>query len=271
MPPRRGQRGGPRGGAHTGRGRGRGRGSSTRGRATISQAGVRKNQAGRKRPIQPRVAAALASAVTTETETPPAAETDHQPPPSEWPPAANVSRIYRPDFMCQPNSLFFTYLGQLNPSEDTETIALNLMDHFLQAENFLPELWHGLLHAVCFLFAGELTGVENEVEAVAKAVEAHAAGLAEHGVGDLGVSGEGVRKGYVAVLERREQLRELVGAYAENLGFLAAAYKAGVAAHDTVEMAKQIVDTVAEEPTAEELFDFDVFEGPESELVQESL
>lgn len=89
------------------------------------------------------------------------------------------------------------------------------MDHFLQPSNFIPELWHGLLHAVCFLFASKLTGVETSVEAIARAVEAQAAGLAAYGVKDLGVDVEGVRRGFETVVQRRGEIRELVGGYGD--------------------------------------------------------
>ncbi|KAK4547097.1 hypothetical protein LTR36_001318 [Oleoguttula mirabilis] len=272
MPPRRGHCGGPRGGAQAGRGRGS---AAARGRSSTGAgyAGVKKSQAEKKRPIQPRVAAALASAAATATapvepETASAVQEDQPTEPfpqqqPEWP-SPKVQRIHRPAFMCTPHSLFFIHLGQLASSADTETIALNLMDHFLQAEHFLPELWHGQLHAVCFLFASELTGMlENEIEAIAQAVEAHAAGLAEHGVQDLEVSVEGMRRGYAAVLERREQLKGLVGDYAELLGSLA-----GPPVADAIERVEEAVEEVEVEVLGEEeeLFDFDVLEEPETQV-----
>lgn len=209
---------------------------------------------------------------TEPTTTAEEQEVDTQPPqPSKWQTVATVTRISRPgQFTCTPDSLFFTNLGHLDSSVDTETIALNLMDHFLLQQDFLAELWHGVLHAVCFLLASELTGRDNSVIAVAKAVEAQAAGLAEQGVGDLGVSVEAVAKGYAAVLEQRGRLVGLVGGYAGVLEGLVGAPDGGKGLVDGYEVEEEIgqnaeVGVMGEFDEAElfDCYDFDVYQEPE--------
>lgn len=165
--------------------------------------------------------------------------------------------------MCSTDSLFFVQLRQLYTTPDTETIALNLMDHFLLPTNFIPEVWHGLLHAVCFLLASRLTGLPNEVAWIAQAVEAQAAGLAMMDAVDLGVDIGKVENGYRALLERGGDLKPLVGSYAEVLDELAMAGVAQGSVADNAAAEEADGVDVAEEVEPVKLADFDVFDEPE--------
>ena len=278
MPPKRGQRGSARRGAPT-----RGRGSAAaRGKSFTHHAGVKNTQTEKKRPVQPRIAAALASAVVAapEQEISLAVQEDLQETSKwEWTPT-KVQRIQRPDFMCNSDSLYFAYYCGLNTSADTEIVALNLMDYFLQPP-WVKELWGGRLHATCFLLACNLTGVDNDIEASAKAVEVQAAGLAErYGVHpqDLEVPVEEVRKAYAAVLERREHLKGLVGEYAYALGQLPTTLIENVSeetpanveeAEEPSERGPELVVEEVTEPAQKDLeedrIDFDVFDEPETQ------
>ncbi|KAK5127290.1 hypothetical protein LTR08_004453 [Meristemomyces frigidus] len=224
MPPKRGNRGGSRGARGS---TSRGRGSATRGRPTpttaTTHAGIQKHSLYPKnRPLQPRIAAALASAALpspTTTPTPPTTTTPPSPP--SHPPL--VPRLLTPTSL-HPTSLFFVAHAALATTANTNTIALNLLDHFLQPAHYLPQLSHGVLPAVCFLLASELTDQRNSADAVARAVEAVAGGLALVGVSGLTVSVGDVGRGVLAVLARRAEIGDCVGVYAQGLEVLAARF-----------------------------------------------
>ncbi|KAH9822882.1 hypothetical protein Tdes44962_MAKER00710 [Teratosphaeria destructans] len=182
---------------------------------------VKKSTQGqRKRPIQPRIAKALQDAVEQAPPKPEAEILAVPSVPAHESARAKVRRITNSSFQATPASLFFVKYCGLNTSADTETIALNLLDHFTQPHHALPQLWYGRLHAVSFLLACKLTGVENSIEAVAKAVETQACGLAateSYWSSALVVPVEDVTAGLKAVMARREEIMGLVGDYGLTL------------------------------------------------------
>jgi hypothetical protein len=131
------------------------------------------------------------------------------------------------------------------------------MDYFLFSEaNWLPELSYCKLHAACFLMASRVTGQANSAEQVAGSlgpqtefIQTMAAPLAEDDDSAIavphliGVDKEDAEHGYALLHERKEQLAEMMGGYAEDVSKL-----------------PQIEgkETEAVEPIAEE--DLDLFE-----------
>ena len=132
---------------------------------------------------------------------------------------------------CSDGQLAFISRAGLATEEDTNTITLNLMDHFLFSNNnnnWLPELSYTRLHAACFLLASRLTGKEDHtVEKIAEALGPESDFIQElvasWGVDEataaeiqyiISVVPEDVEEAYGLLYERRDQLGELVGQYA---------------------------------------------------------
>ncbi|KAI6814356.1 hypothetical protein KC332_g7037 [Hortaea werneckii] len=204
--------------------------------STTKNAGIRKAlPSSKKRPVQRRIAKALGSlspdAVDVVTQ---AKEAESQP--AIHGPEAKVQRVMR-DIMCSPWSLDFAYYipttdekGELvsrclDTSEDTDTIALNLMDHFMRPENEVSGLRYGILPAASFALACNLTKVSKDFEMIAQAVQIRVGMCSEMGVElapeVLELTGADVRKGYALMLERRRELYPFVGGYAQELAHLA--------------------------------------------------
>ncbi|KAI7341154.1 hypothetical protein KC315_g325 [Hortaea werneckii] len=237
MAPKRGTRSAPRTRGPSARSRGAiaspagPTGSSTR------NVGIRKPAPPtKKRPVQRRIAKALQTTPTDAVDVVTQAEgAESQPAPNE--PDAKVQRVIR-DYMCSSWSLDFVYNLPItdeqgewgtkcldNTSKDTDIIALNLIDHFMQPENEIPELRYGILPAASFALACDLTKVDKDFEMIAEAVQVRVAMFLELGVElppeALGLTGADVRKGCAVMLERRKELYPLVGGYAHELAHLA--------------------------------------------------
>ncbi|KAI6792076.1 hypothetical protein KC361_g6938 [Hortaea werneckii] len=235
MAPKRGNRDAPRTRGPSGRTRGA---ITTQAKLTgpsVSIAGIGKTPtSSKKRPVQRRIATALQSSPPDALQAVAQAEgaETHS---ALREPEAKVQRVMR-DIMCSPWSLDFAYYipttnekGELmtkcfNTSEDTDTIALNLMDHFMQPENEVPELRYGILPAASFALACDLTKVSKDFEMIAQAVQVRVAMCSEMGVElapeALELTGADVRRGYGVMLERRRELYPLVGGYAQELAHL---------------------------------------------------
>jgi hypothetical protein len=142
------------------------------------------------------------------------------------------------------------------------------MDFLLSEENFMPELWYGRLHAVCFLLAYKLTEIENNINTVSKAVEAQAAGLMYYGqfMGpELLVPVEDIQRGIEAVLARREALMGVVGGYAEKLGMLGGEVNGdgGEVQAEQPAHKDEGLEVATADLLAEEVIDFDTYQEPE--------
>lgn len=132
---------------------------------------------------------------------------------------------------CSESSLEFIQLSGLETGEDTNTIALNLMDYFLfSPENWLPRLSYCKLHAACFLFASRITGKSNTVEEIAAAlgpdsefIKLVGSPLAEDDDSavaiqyTISVAEPDVEDGYALLYERKEMFTHLVGQYIVNM------------------------------------------------------
>lgn len=126
---------------------------------------------------------------------------------------------------CSELSLHFITLAGLDTTGDTNTITLNLMDHFLFSEdNWLPELSYCKLHAACFCLASLITGQPNTTEQIAASlgeestfVQQMAAPLTDDEESAmvlqqiLGVSIGNVEEGYTLLYDRLEELVGLIG------------------------------------------------------------
>ncbi|KAI7180771.1 hypothetical protein KC316_g9598 [Hortaea werneckii] len=204
--------------------------------SSASNAGIRKPAPStKKRPVQRRIAKALQLIPTDAVEVVTQAEgAEAQPEPRE--PDAKVQRVIR-DYMCSSWSLDSVHnvpitnekreseKKSLATSEDTDIIALNLIDHFMQPENEVSGLRYGILPAASFALACVLTKVDKNFETIAEAVQVRVAMCAEMGVElhpeAFGLTDADVRKGCEVMLERRKELYPLVGGYAQELAHLA--------------------------------------------------
>jgi hypothetical protein len=148
-----------------------------------------------------------------------------------------VTRVYNELWESTTLSLSFVQHGQLDTDADTDTIALNLMDHMIQEDHWNPALSQNKLVAACFMFAGLLTGKRNSAAAIAASFEWGAqaftsALLATAAAGKnytddaatrykvaraLSMRAEDVEAGYQILWEQRHALRELAGDYASNM------------------------------------------------------
>ena len=161
---------------------------------------------------------------------------------------------------CCELSLAFVTQARLQTDVDTNTIALNLMDHFLFSDsNWLPELSYCNLHAACFLFASLVTGKANTVEEIARSLRPDAAFvqlMASPLVDDedsaaaiantISVDTTDVKRGYTLLYERADELTRSIGEYAPNLKNLPS----------PTSLIKEEVDNGIEEEN------FDIFEEP---------
>ena len=109
----------------------------------------------------------------------------------------------------------------LESSENNDIIALNLMDHFMQPENMIPELRYGLLQAASFALACDLTNISKCFATIAEAVQARTAMLLhlDENIPSeaVEVGEQDVEKAYGAMLRRRKDIYPLVGGYASRL------------------------------------------------------
>ncbi|KAI7277351.1 hypothetical protein KC345_g6685 [Hortaea werneckii] len=230
MAPKRGTRNAPRTRGPSGRSRGA---ITTQAKSTgpsVSDAGIRKTPpSSKKRPVQRRIAKALQSTPPDAVDVATQAE-EAESPSALREPEAKVQRIIS-DTMCSLWSLDFVYympttdekggtVAQcFETSEDTDTIALNLMDHFMRPENEIPELWYGTLPAASFALACDLTEISKDFEMIAQAVRLRVAMCSEMGIEPAPEALE--LTGADVMLERRRELYPLVGGYAQELAHLA--------------------------------------------------
>lgn len=146
-------------------------------------------------------------------------------------PAPKVERIYNDIWESGPASLAFVTHGNLDHTEDTIIIALNILDHIIRPENWNPELSNNKLSASCFFFACKLTGQTVTAKQVAESVWVHpsmvaAMAQAEEGplfdrmLESLTVSAEQVVQGYEILYNQRKSLRELLGSYGDKIAHL---------------------------------------------------
>ncbi|KAI6822928.1 hypothetical protein KC340_g4757 [Hortaea werneckii] len=236
MAPKRGSRSTPRTRGPSARSRGAIASQARSAGSSASNAGIRKSPPStKKRPVRQRIAKALQTTPTDAVDVVTQAErAESQPAPNG--PDAKVQRVIR-DYMCSSWSLDFVYnlsitdeqggweTQCLDTSEDTDILALNLIDHFMQPEDGIPELRYGILPAASFALACDLTKVGRDFEMIAEAVQVRVGMFSELGVElppeALGLTGADVRKGCAVMLERRKELYPLVGGYAHELAHLA--------------------------------------------------
>ena len=159
-------------------------------------------------------------------------------------------------------SLGFVSLANLDTDEDTNTITLNFMDHFLfSTENWIPELSYCTLHAACFFAASLITGKNNTAEQVASSlgpdsafIQWMASPLAEDDESAaeianlISVDVSDLWSGYALLYERRDQLSALVGQYATDFANLPSPeYSSGDQNElDVVEEAEEDLDVYEE-------------------------
>jgi hypothetical protein len=122
-------------------------------------------------------------------------------------------------------------LADLETTDDTNNITLNLMDHFLfSEENWLPELSYCRLHAACFYLASLITGQRNTIEQIAASLGEESSFVQQMAgplAGDeeevlvvkqiLSVSIGDVEEAYALLYERSEILAGLMGEYAVGI------------------------------------------------------
>lgn len=123
---------------------------------------------------------------------------------SPEPVASHIPEAYAPSL----NLLFFVHLAELDTDTDTESITLNLINLTLADSN-----WHGGLSGLvqpvaCFLVASLLARKQNLVEDVAASVDM------------FGLEYQQLVEGYRLLWEWRDNVRGVVGAYAERLAEL---------------------------------------------------
>ena len=161
---------------------------------------------------------------------------------------------------CSDLSLYFVSVANLDTDEDTNIIALNLMDYFLfSEENWIPELSYCHLHGACFMMASLITGKSNTAEQIAASlssesefVRSMASPLAEDDgsvasiARILGIDTSDVDRGYRILFERRDQLAGLTGNYSDRVANLP-------------ESVSQVVDQEKDAAVIEEV-DFDILE-----------
>lgn len=152
-----------------------------------------------------------------------------QPTPSgaRLPAQPKVTRIPNDLSPCTSASLAFVHDSRLATSADTETIALNMMDHIIKPENWNESLSWNVFSASCFFFASIVTGVNNSAEDVAHAVKADEGWIRQVVLRDemvrqrvrkaLGVTREDVLRGYGIIWRQRRGLGECLGGYREGL------------------------------------------------------
>ncbi|KAI7230785.1 hypothetical protein KC330_g6787 [Hortaea werneckii] len=236
MAPKRGTRNAPRTRGPSARSRGAIASQARSTGSSASYAGIRKPAPStKKRPVQQRIAKALQSTPTDVVDVVTQAEgAEAQPELRE--PDAKVQRVIR-DYMCSSWSLDFVHnfpitnkkgeleTKSLDTSEDTDILALNLTDHFMQPENENPGLRYGILPAASFALACDMTKIDKDFEIIAEAVQVRVAMCLELGVElppeALGLTGADVRKGCAVMLERKKELYPIVGGYAQELAHLA--------------------------------------------------
>lgn len=169
--------------------------------------------------------------------TPPAAPkpTIAIPAPEPVPAGPSVERVFNNLWESTTASLAFVYQFGLDTDQDTETIALNLIDHIIKPEIWNPDLSWNVLSATCFFFASQITEKRNSADRIAAAcrvdpqvVAAMAGAQAFYDPGvkqrlaqALAVSAHDVKRGYKILYDQKDSLMEFVGGYADKLAELA--------------------------------------------------
>lgn len=168
--------------------------------------------------------------------TPPAAPkpTIAIPSPEPIPAGPSVERVFNDLWESTTASLAFVYQFGLDTDQDTETIALNLIDHIIKPEIWNPDLSWNVLSATCFFFASQITEKRNSADRIAAAcrvdpqvVAAMAGAQAFYDPGvkqrlaqALAVSAHDVKRGYKILYDQKDSLMEFVGGYADKLAEL---------------------------------------------------
>ncbi|EME48671.1 hypothetical protein DOTSEDRAFT_30069 [Dothistroma septosporum NZE10] len=126
--------------------------------------------------------------------------------------------------------LAFVADGSLATDQNTETIALNVMDHVIQPENWDASLSRNVLRAACFYFASMVTGRQNVASSVAaslnwyweQVIESQQTAwyVNEQARLVMSVTVDEVEKGYALLLDQRERLEDLVGDFKSSLAHL---------------------------------------------------
>jgi hypothetical protein len=119
-------------------------------------------------------------------------------------PTSNTSPL-SPPYSPSINLLFFVQLASLDTDDDTEWLTLNLIKLTLADMNWHPGLSGMVQPVACFLVASILTRRQNLVEDVASSIETFGVGFDE------------LVEGYALLWEWRENMRDVVGAYAQRL------------------------------------------------------
>lgn len=143
-------------------------------------------------------------------------------------PALKVERIFNGIWESGPASFAFATHGNLDHNEDTIILSLNILDHIIRPENWNPELSNNKLSASCFFFASRLTQKKVTASQVAGSIWVHPSMVADMSqategplydrmLESLTVSAEQVVQGYEILYEKRENLKDLLGVYGENL------------------------------------------------------
>lgn len=143
-----------------------------------------------------------------------------------------VERIYNDIWASGPASFAFATHGNLDHSEDTLILALNILDHIIRPENWNPELSNNKLSAACFFFACKLTDDKNvtadqiadsiwtDPKIVAEMSQSSEGPLYERALESLSVSAAQVVQGYEILFDQQQGLKDLLGGYAKGLAGL---------------------------------------------------
>jgi hypothetical protein len=119
-------------------------------------------------------------------------------------PTSNTSPL-SPPYSPSINLLFFVQLASLDTDDDTERLTLNLIKLTLADMDWHPGLSGMVQPVACFLVASILTRRQNLVEDIASSIETFGVGFDE------------LVEGYALLWEWLENMRDVVGAYAERL------------------------------------------------------
>lgn len=191
----------------------------------------------------PREKAPRRSLRSTTTNPQPEQALEEAVPENADPGTAKVTRVYNAICEFTTDSLAFVQQGGLQTDEDTDTIALNLMDFMLREDNWNPALSQNKLVAACFYFASRLTRKSNAPENIAASFEWGAQSYAQALVATMTASNGGIRYaedwtmrwrvaesvkvssedielGYEILWRMKGGLRDLVGGYAGDMGDL---------------------------------------------------
>ncbi|CZT25303.1 uncharacterized protein RCC_11031 [Ramularia collo-cygni] len=143
-------------------------------------------------------------------------------------PPPKVERVYNGIWESGPASFAFATHGNLDHSEDTIILALNILDHIIRPENWNPELSNNKLSASCFFFASRLTDKKVTATEVAESIWVHPDMVAEMSqtkegplydrmLESLTVNAAQIVQGYGILYEQREGLKDLLGEYSNDV------------------------------------------------------